>query len=108
MRLLFSPPGWRENCDVIIVEKLVKSYHSKRVLDGIDHRQQLGETVVLIGSSGCGKTTFLRCLNQIEIPDSGRITINGVTIEGGRHPSRSEHHEQQRQLRLGAGMVFQA
>jgi|ERR1044071_6528100 ABC-type polar amino acid transport system ATPase subunit len=93
---------------MIIVEKLVKSYHSKLVLDGIDHHQQPRETVVLIGPSGCGKTTFLRCLNQLEIPDSGRITIHDVTIEGGRHPSRSEHHEQQRQLRLRAGMVFQA
>ena len=72
---------------MIIVEKLVKSYHSKRVLHGIDHRQRPSETVVLIGPSGCGKTTFLRCLNQLEMPDSGRITINGVTVEGG-HPRR--------------------
>jgi len=92
---------------MIIVEKLIKSYHSKRVLHGIDHRQQPRETVVLIGPSGCGKTTFLRCLNQLEVPDSGRITINGVTVEGGR-PRTGEQHEQQRQLRLRAGMVFQS
>jgi polar amino acid transport system ATP-binding protein len=46
-------------------------------------------------------------LNQLEIADSGRITIGGVTIEGGRHPSTDEEREQQRQLRLRAGMVFQ-
>jgi ABC-type polar amino acid transport system ATPase subunit len=93
---------------MIAVEKLVKSYNSNRVLHGIDHAQQRGEAVVLIGPSGCGKSTFLRCLNQLEIADSGRITIDGVTVEGGRAPRTSDEREQQRQLRMRAGMVFQA
>jgi cystine transport system ATP-binding protein len=93
---------------MIIVESLVKSYNSTRVLQGIDHLQQPSETVVLIGPSGCGKTTFLRCLNQLEIPDAGRITIDNVTIKGGGHPRSSQEREQQRQLRLRAGMVFQS
>src|SRR2546425_3764751 len=93
---------------MIIVENLVKSYHSTRVLHGIDHSQQRGEAVVLIGPSGCGKSTFLRCLNQLETPDSGRITIDDVTVEGGRPPRTGEEREQQRQLRLRAGMVFQS
>src|SRR4051812_32418594 len=92
---------------MIAVENLVKSYRSNRVLHGIDHTQQRGEAVVLIGPSGCGKSTFLRCLNQLEIADSGRITIDGVTIQGGRPPKNSEEREQQRQLRMRAGMVFQ-
>ena len=92
---------------MIVVNQLTKSYNSNRVLHGIDHTQEKGEAVVLIGPSGCGKSTFLRCLNQLEIADSGRITIGGVTIEGGRHPSTDEEREQQRQLRLRAGMVFQ-
>ena len=75
---------------MIAVEKLVKSYNSNRVLHGIDHAQERGEAVVLIGPSGCGKSTFLRCLNQLEIADSGRITIGGVTIEGGRPPRTTE------------------
>ena len=93
---------------MIAVESLVKSYNSNRVLHGIDHAQKPGEAVVLIGPSGCGKSTFLRCLNMLEIADSGRITIDGVTIEGGRLPSTSLEREQQRQLRMRAGMVFQA
>jgi len=93
---------------VIIVEELVKSYNSTPVLQGISHSQQRGEAVVLIGPSGCGKSTFLRCLNRLEIPDSGRISIDGVTLEGGRPPSTSAEREQQRQLRLRAGMVFQS
>jgi polar amino acid transport system ATP-binding protein len=93
---------------MIAVENLVKSYNSNRVLQGIDHSQQRGEAVVLIGPSGCGKSTFLRCLNQLEIADSGRITIGGVTIACGHPPRTLEEREQQRQLRLRAGMVFQS
>src|SRR6267142_455440 len=93
---------------MITVKSLVKSYYSHRVLHGIDHTQQRGEAVVLIGPSGCGKSTFLRCLNQLELPDSGRITIDGVTIEGGCAPRSSAERERQRQLRLRAGMVFQS
>jgi len=55
--------------------------------------QQRGEAVVLIGPSGCGKSTFLRCLNQLEIADSGRITIGGVTIVGGQPPRTQEERE---------------
>src|SRR4051794_41924779 len=93
---------------MIAVENLVKSYSSNRVLHGVDHEQARGEAVVLIGPSGCGKSTFLRCLNQLEIPDSGRITIGDLTIEGGHFPRNSEEREQQRRLRLRAGMVFQS
>src|SRR5438477_12281366 len=93
---------------MIAVENLIKSYNSTRVLHGINHAQTRGEAIVLIGSSGCGKSTFLRCLNQLEIADSGRITIDGVTIEGGRMPCTSEEREQQRRLRLRAVRVFQS
>ena len=93
---------------MIAVEKLVKSYNSTPVLRGIDHAQNRSEAVVLIGPSGCGKSTFLRCLNQLEIADSGRITIDGVTIEGGRIPRTSEERERQRELRGRSGMVFQS
>ncbi len=93
---------------MITVESLVKSYNSTRVLHGINHVQKKGEAIVLIGPSGCGKSTFLRCLNQLEIPDSGRITIDDVTIDCGRAPRTSEERERQRRLRLRAGMVFQS
>ncbi len=93
---------------MIIIEELVKSFGSTPVLRGINHQQAKGEAVVLIGPSGCGKSTFLRCLNQLELPDSGRITIDGVTVEGGRPPRNNDEREKQRQLRLRAGMVFQS
>jgi ABC-type polar amino acid transport system ATPase subunit len=93
---------------MIAVENLVKSYNATPVLQGVDHLQPRGEAVVLIGPSGCGKSTFLRCLNQLEIADAGRITIDGVSIEGGRPPRTSAERERQRQLRIRAGMVFQS
>ena len=93
---------------MIVVENLVKSYRRTPVLRGIDHAQERGETVVLIGPSGCGKSTFLRCLNQLETADSGRITIGGITIEGGWPPRTPTERERQRQLRQRAGMVFQS
>jgi len=93
---------------MITVENLVKSFKATRVLQGVDHVQSRGEAVVLIGPSGCGKSTFLRCLNQLELADAGRITIGDVTIEGGRAPRTIEEKEQQRLLRLQAGMVFQS
>ncbi len=92
---------------MIVVENLIKSFQSTRVLQGVDHAQNRGEAVVLIGPSGCGKSTFLRCLNQLEVADAGRITIGGVTIHGGRPPRTVEEKQQQLQLRLRAGMVFQ-
>ena len=92
---------------MITVENLVKSYHSTRVLHEVCHAQGRGEAVVLIGPSGCGKSTFLRCLNQLEKPDSGRITIGDVTIDCGNRPGMTETRALQRRLRLRAGMVFQ-
>jgi ABC-type polar amino acid transport system ATPase subunit len=93
---------------MIIVEQLFKSYDSKQVLRGVDHRQERGQAVVLIGPSGCGKSTFLRCLNQLETADSGRITIGSISIAGGSGARSGEEREQQRRLRLRAGMVFQS
>jgi len=53
---------------MIIVEKLIKSYHSKRVLHGIDHRQQPSETVVLIGQAAAAKPLFFGALTSLRCP----------------------------------------
>ncbi len=92
----------------IVVENLVKSYGSNRVLHGISLSQDRGEAFILIGPSGCGKSTFLRCLNQMEPIDSGRVTIAGLTFEGKPGPLSGAARAQQRQLRISAGMVFQS
>ena len=88
---------------MIAVDQLKKSFGRHEVLRGISMRQQRGETVVIIGSSGCGKSTFLRCLNQLETIDSGQITVAGIAFN-----HLPADHAKQHRLRLCAGMVFQS
>ena len=83
----------------IIVKKLEKSFENQKVLRGIDLGIQDGETVVLVGSSGSGKSTFLRCLNLLNVPDKGQIFVDGQEITG---PKTNLN-----QLRTKVGMVFQ-
>lgn len=84
----------------IIVKKLEKSFENQKVLRGIDLEIQDGETVVLIGSSGSGKSTFLRCLTLLNVPDKGQIFIDGQEIT---NPKTNLN-----KLRTKVGMVFQS
>ncbi|MSU31977.1 MAG: amino acid ABC transporter ATP-binding protein [Pedosphaera sp.] len=92
---------------MIFVEGVRKKFGAIPVLNGVDHRQSLGEVVVIIGPSGCGKSTFLRCLNQLETADMGRITINNVTVDAGARKEGRDARPQRHRLRLQTGMVFQ-
>ena len=65
---------------MIQVVNLKKSFGSLEVLKGINIDIKKGEKVVVIGASGSGKSTFLRCLNCMEDPTSGNIIFNGVDI----------------------------
>ena len=64
----------------LVVEGLRKSFGSHVVLSGIDLRVREHEVVCLIGASGSGKSTFLRCVNLIEPIDAGRIVVGGTEI----------------------------
>ncbi len=67
--------------DVLIkVEGLKKAFGSNHVLKGIDTEIKKGEVVVVIGASGSGKSTFLRCLNLLEEPTGGKILFEGTNI----------------------------
>lgn len=93
------------------VEDVHKSYGDHEVLKGISLAAKKGDVISLIGSSGSGKSTFLRCINFLEIPDRGRFVINGEDIhmrtgrDGRAHPANWRQVER---VRTGLGMVFQS
>ncbi|MTH54479.1 ATP-binding cassette domain-containing protein [Bacillus mangrovi] len=66
---------------MIKLEQIHKSFGTLHVLKGIDLTIERGKTAVIIGPSGSGKTTLLRCLNLLEVPDTGTITLGSETIE---------------------------
>lgn len=84
---------------MIEVDKLNKSFGKLHVLKDIDMTVKESEVVCLIGASGSGKSTLLRCLNFLEIKDSGKIIIEGEQIEESTHDLN--------QVRARVGMVFQ-
>ena len=63
------------------VEDLHKSYGTHEVLKGISLTAHAGDVISIIGSSGSGKSTFLRCINMLERPHKGRIIVAGETLE---------------------------
>lgn len=95
---------------VVAIRDLHKSFGTLEVLKGISFTANEGEVVSLIGSSGSGKSTLLRCINMLEIPDSGVVSIDGEEIKlRGTHPHRQIADEHQiRRIRSELGMVFQS
>ena len=85
--------------EIIKVENLCKGLGELKVLRNINQHVNMGEVVSIIGPSGSGKSTFLRCLNLLEVPDSGKITFEGVEITDKKIDI--DKHRQK------MGMVFQ-
>ncbi|MBQ6364090.1 MAG: amino acid ABC transporter ATP-binding protein [Lachnospiraceae bacterium] len=84
---------------MISVRDLHKSFGDNEVLRGINYEIDKGEKIVIIGASGSGKSTFLRCLNLLETPTSGSIFVEGEEITApGADVNR---------IRQKMGMVFQ-
>ena len=65
----------------LIVENLHKSYGKNEVLKGISIEAHKGDVISIIGASGSGKSTFLRCINLLEKPTEGRIIVNGNELK---------------------------
>ena len=89
---------------VLEVNGLHKSFGKVEVLKGVDLSLEKGEVMAIIGSSGGGKTTLLRCINFLEIAEQGTIKVNDNVIFDG---SKSISEEEMRQNRLHFGMVVQ-
>lgn len=94
------PPPAHEAPPLLEVRNLTKRFGDKTVLDGVSLRVERGETVVIIGGSGCGKTTLARLMIGLDRPTSGEILFDGVDLA-----SLSER--ELTPLRSRFGMVFQ-
>ncbi len=87
------------------VSGLKKRFGNTSVLHGVDFTLEKGEVLAIIGASGGGKTTLLRCLNFLEMANAGTITMeNGFTFDAGLRYSA----KQIREMRLKMGLVFQS
>ena len=87
---------------MIKIENLHKNFGKLEVLKGIDLEVKKGEIVVIIGSSGTGKSTLLRCLNYLEKPEEGKITIGDITVD-----AKTCDKKQVNELRKHSAMIFQ-
>jgi len=88
-----------------------KSFGNLEVLSGVSLEARRGDVVALIGSSGSGKSTFLRCLNLLEVPDKGDIRVGDVRIDFKSGPRARRVVSDRRQaeaLRRRTSMVFQS
>ena len=95
--------------DTILVARGVEKYFGdNHVVRGVDLELRRHETVMLIGRSGSGKTTFLRCLNFLEEPSAGSVRVDEIEVVADPLHDRSRRHQEQiRQLRMRVGMLFQ-
>lgn len=83
------------------VKNITKSFGDTKVLKGVSFEMNKGEVLSIIGSSGNGKTTLLRCLNALETPDGGEIIVNGEVVFSAPTQKRNDK-------KLTFGLVFQS
>ncbi|MCO5731695.1 ABC transporter ATP-binding protein [Rhizobium sp. SSA_523] len=100
-----------EEAQAIEVRDLHKRFGPLEVLKGVSLTANQGDVIAIIGGSGSGKSTFLRCINMLELPTSGSISVHGETIQmksdkhGGLLPA---NRKQIQRIRTKLGMVFQS
>lgn len=94
---------------IIKTENICKSFGSVDVLKNVSLTVEPGEVVVIIGPSGAGKSTYLRSLNHLEKPTSGKIWIDDKLIEDrvNGHNQVKLPHKERAAILLEMGMVFQ-
>jgi len=102
-----NAPASERTPEAIRVEGLRKSFGTLEVLKGVDLVAREGDVVAIIGGSGSGKSTFLRCINFLETPSGGRITIGGeeIVLRPDGSPASRKQIEK---VRTRLGMVFQS
>ncbi len=93
------------------VTDLHKRFGDLEVLKGVSLEAREGDVVSMIGASGSGKSTFLRCINFLEMPTAGAVEVTGENVTLARHKDGDLHPTDRRQLeriRTRLGMVFQS
>ena len=95
---------------MVAIQSLFKSFEDVMILKDISFTVKEGDLVSIIGPSGCGKSTLLRCMNFLEILDSGTISMAGVSLTrtGPDQPFDADMTDRVRAVRSKVGMVFQA
>ena len=95
----------------LVAEDIHKSFGPLEVLRGVSVTAREGDVISMIGSSGSGKSTFLRCINLLETPNAGRVYVGGELIkmvQNRRGESVPADRKQVDRLRTRLGMVFQS
>jgi polar amino acid transport system ATP-binding protein len=91
---------------VLQVTGLCKAFKDHQALEGINLSVSEGETICILGPSGAGKSTLLRCINWLEVPDSGAVFLSGVRV-GVRFGGVAMSDGELARIRTRMGMVFQ-
>ncbi|MGY4531747.1 polar amino acid transport system ATP-binding protein [Pseudomonas sp. TE3786] len=91
----------------VSIKRMSKSFGDIEVLRDIDLEVHKGQVVSVLGSSGSGKSTMLRCINWLEVPDRGTIHIAGQRIGVNEAAAREMNNKELATLRAKTGMVFQ-
>lgn len=105
---MFDDKGQKPARPVTIkVADLHKSFGTHKVLKGVSLTAREGDVVAIIGGSGSGKSTMLRCINFLETPTAGQIEIGGEIVAMGKNGAPSDRRQLER-LRQSLGMVFQS
>ena len=100
-----------EKISALLVDDLHKRFGTEEVLKGVHLDAREGDVISMMGASGSGKSTFLRCINLLETPDSGTVSVHGETIRMTRDKAGNPVAEDMSQvirLRAKLGMVFQS
>lgn len=97
------------NSEIILrAQNIHKYFGDHEVLKGIDLAARRHDVISIIGSSGSGKSTFLRCLNLLETPDSGTLEVNSQQINFDKNKRHVKQNKQLIELRKQVSMVFQS
>ena len=93
----------------LVVEDIHKNFGTVEALKGVSVTAHNEDVIAILGASGSGKSTFLRCINLLEIPDKGRVRIKGELIEmkEGKRSRDAANPKQVERLRSRLAMVFQ-